>query len=438
VSKRVRVTFGLICAGLPLIAACSRTSAAPAGGGRGGRGGGGGDVPVVVAQVKQQDVPVDIDGIGNVEAYATISVRSQVSGQLTEVHFHEGDMVRKGDLLFTLDARPFEAMLQQAQANYVRDQALLSQAEANLARDAANAEYSQLTAERYAELTARGIISKDQAQQTRASADATKATVNADKAAVASARAQLVAQQAAVDNAKVALGYTVIRSPLDGRSGNLMLKAGNLVTANSTELTTIAQVQPVYVTFSVPATHLPTIKRAMTQGKLSVVATPQDADAQPANGELSFVDNVVDASTDTIKLKGTFPNADRHLWPGQFARIKLRLAILQQATIVPQQALQTGQDGQFVFVVKPDSTVEQRPVTAGQRVNDDVVIAKGLKAGETVVKEGQLRLEQGTKVQRSDTNGTTTGRSGGRGRSGRGGQGGSGGQGATTGSNPGR
>ncbi len=421
VSKRALAICGLVCLGLPLIAACSRTAAAPAGGGRGGRGDGGG-VPVVVAQVKQQDVPVDIDGIGNVEAYATISVRSQVTGQLTDIRFHEGDFVRKGDLLFTLDARPFEAMLQQAQANLTRDQALLSQAEANLTRDAANAEYSQLTAERNAQLAARGILSKDQADQTRASADATKATVNADKAAVASARAQLVAQQAAVDNAKVALSYTVIRSPLDGRSGNLMLKAGNLVTANSTELTTIAQVQPVYVTFAVPATHLPTIKRAMTQGKLPVVATPQDADAKPADGALSFVDNVVDATTDTIKLKGTFRNSDRRLWPGQFARIKLRLAMLEQATVVPQQALQTGQDGQFVFVVKPDSTVEQRPVTAGQRVNDDVVIAKGLQAGETVVKEGQLRLEQGTKVQRSDPSGNTPGgRSGG--RSGRGGGG---------------
>ena len=238
-----------------------------------------------------------------------------------------------------------------------------------------------------------------------------------------------------MDNAKVALGYTVIRSPIDGRTGNLAVKTGNLVTANSTELMTIAQIQPVNVTFAVPATHLPTIKRAMTQHKLPVIATPQDADAQPATGELAFIDNSVDATTDTIKLKATFQNPDRHLWPGQFARVKLRVATLQQATIIPQQALQTGQDGQFVFVVKPDSTVEQRPVTAGQRVNDDVVIEKGLKPGETVVKEGQLRLEQGTRVQRSDSNGNTAGgRSGGRSRSGRGGgQGQGGGQGGSAG-----
>jgi multidrug efflux system membrane fusion protein len=414
---------------LPLLAACSRTAAAPAGGGRGGRGESGG-VPVVVAQVALKDVPVDIDGIGNVEASAMISVRAQVTGQLTEVFFHEGDFVKKGDHIFSLDARPFEAMLQQAQANLVRDEALLSQAEANLTRDASNAEYSQLTAERQALLTTRGILSKDQADQSRAAADATAATVKADKAAIESARAQLAAQRAAVDNAKVALSYTVIRSPINGRTGNLAVKSGNLVTANSTELMTIAQIQPVNVTFAVPATHLPTIKRAMTGGALSVIATPQDADAQPATGALSFIDNAVDATTDTIKLKATFQNPDRHLWPGQFARVKLRLRTLQQATIVPQQALQTGQDGQFVFVVKPDSTVEQRPVTAGQRVNDDVVIEKGLQAGETVVKEGQLRLEQGTRVQRSDPNGNTGGRTGGRGRSGRGGGGRSGGQGA--------
>ena len=419
--KRVVLSSGLVCLTLPLLAACSRTSAAPAGGGRGGREGGGG-VPVVVAQVTQKDVPVDIDGIGNVEAYSTISVRAQVTGQLTDVLFREGDFVKKGDHIFSLDARPFEAMLQQAQANLVRDQALLSQAEANLTRDASNAEYSQLVAERNATLATKGILSKDQADQTRAAADATAATVEADKAAVESARAQLAAQQAAVDNAKVALSYTVIHSPIDGRTGNLAVKSGNLVTANSTELMTIAQIQPVNVTFAVPATHLPTIKRAMTHGTLPVIATPQDADAEPANGALRFIDNAVDATTDTIRLKATFQNPDRRLWPGQFTRVKLRLATLQQATIVPQQALQTGQDGQFVFVVKPDSTVEQRPVTAGQRVNDDVVIEKGLSPGETVVKEGQLRLEQGTKVQRSDTNGTPTGRQGGRGRGGRGGQ----------------
>ncbi len=416
-SNRSLISCAVVCLVFPLLSACNGTSAAPA---RGGRGGGGGAVPVITAQASQKDVPVDIDGIGNVEAYSTISVRSQVTGTLTDVFFHEGDFVKKGDHLFTIDPRPFEAALGQAQANLARDVALLAQAEAQLARDAANAEYSQLSAERTSQLAQRGILSKDQAEQVRAGADATAALVNADKAAVESARAQLVAQQSAVETTKVQLTYTIIRSPIDGRTGNLTVKQGNLVTANSAELITIAQVQPMYVTFSVPAMHLPTIKRHMAEGKLPVVATPQDADAQPASGELTFVDNAVDPSTDSIKLKATFQNLDRRLWPGQFARVKLRLTTIKGATVVPQQAVQTGQDGQFVFVVKADSTADFRPVTIAQRVNDDVVIEKGLKPGETVVTEGQLRLEQGTKVQKSDADGNTAGRAGGRGRGGRG------------------
>jgi multidrug efflux system membrane fusion protein len=417
------------CALLVLgIAGCtSGTSAAGPGGGGRGRGDAGA-VPVVTAKVAEKDVPVDLAAIGNVEAYTSISVRSQVTGQLREAAFHEGDMVKKGQLLFTIDPRPFEAALQQAQASLAKDQALLNQAEAQLSRDAAQAEYQQLTAERQAQLVARGIVSKDTAEQARAGADAIGATVKADKAMIESARAELVSQQAAVDNAKVSLEYTVIRSAIDGRTGNLTVKVGNLVSANQTELMTIAQVQPAYVTFSVPATHLPTIKRHMTDGKLSVVATPQDADAQPADGVLTFVDNNVDMTTDTIKLKGTFPNTDRRLWPGQFARVTLRLETLSHAMVVPSQAVQTGQDGQYVFVVKPDSTVEQRPVTVAQAVDQDVVIAKGVRTGETVVTEGQLRLERGSRV-------TTDLSGGGRGRGGRGGQAGQSGQGGT-GRNP--
>jgi len=203
------------------------------------------------------------------------------------------------------------------------------------------------------------------------------------------------------------------------------VKVGGLVTANQTELMTIARVQPVYVTFTVPAIHLATIKRHKAEGVLSVTAVPQDGDPKGATGALAFVDNAVDMTTDTIKLKATFPNQDRRLWPGQFARVVLRLATLPHAVVVPQQAVQTGQDGQYVFVVKPDSTVEQRPVTPGQRVDQDLVIDKGLKPGEVVVTEGQLRLEQGTRVT-TDT-GATPG-AGARGRGGRGrGQGRSGG-----------
>jgi len=351
-----------------------------------------------------------------------------VTGQLTEVNFAEGDYVKKGDHLFTIDPRPFEAQLDQAMASLKRDEALLSQAEAQLGRDAANAEYAQVASERQAELTDRGIISKDQAQQAGALAEAAAATVKADKASVESAKAQIVSQQAAVNNAKVALSYTIIRSPLDGRTGNLSVKAGNLVSANSTELMTIAQLQPVYVTFAVPAVHLSTIKRHMAQSTLMVTATPQTADAKPADGRLTFVDNGVDATTDTIKLKATFTNRDSELWPGQFSRVVLHLTTLPQAVVVPSEAVQTGQDSQYVFVVKPDSSVEQRPVTTGQRVGEDTVVDKGLKPGETIVREGQLRLEAGTVVQ----TGRGGERGGGRGRGGRGNRGGEGRQGPGT------
>ena len=261
-------------------AGCSGSAASPGGGGRGGRGRGDfGAVPVVVTKVTERDVPVDLAAIGNVEAYTTISVRSQVTGQLESANFREGDFVKKDQLLFTIDKRPFEAALQQAQANLTRDQALLNQAKAQLVRDGANAEYSQLSAERQAALAGRGIVSKDILEQARAQSEATAATVKADRAAVESARAQLVAQQAAVDNAKVQLGYTTIESPINGRSGNLTVKTGNLVSANTTELMTIAQVEPIYVTFSVPALQLATIRERSGKDKILVTVTPQDGSA---------------------------------------------------------------------------------------------------------------------------------------------------------------
>ena len=248
-------------------AACGSGSAAsPAtvgrsgGGGRGGRGGEGAAVPVVTAPVVQKDLPVSLDAIGNVEAYETVSIRSQVTGTVTAVLFHEGDFVKANDQLFTIDQRPFQAQLEQAQANFVRDQALLEQSQAQLARDKAQADYVQLSNQRNSELVERGIISKDAAQQSQAQAAANAAAVKADEAAVASARAQLVAQQAAVENARLQLAYTVIKAPISGRTGNLTMKPGNLVTANTTELTTVAQIEPVYVTFSVPASHLPDIR----------------------------------------------------------------------------------------------------------------------------------------------------------------------------------
>jgi len=362
-------------------------------------------VPVSVAQVGQKDVPREVQVIGNVEAYATIMVKARVSGQLIAVHFREGDYVKKGDRLFSLDPRPFEAQLNQAEANLARDEAQLNLAQANLNRDLAQQKYSQEQSDRFARLFQDGIISKDQAEQTRTSADTISHVVIADQAAVRSAEAAVGAGRAAVSNAKVQLSYTNISSPIDGRTGNLALNEGNLVTANTTDLVTINQIKPVYVTFSAPEANLLDIKRYMSQGKLPVEASPQESSAAKDTGYLSFVDNTVDATTGTIKLKGTFTNEANLLWPGQFVRVALRLTTHANAIVVPNQAVQAGQDGVYVYVVKPDRSVESRAVVTGSRLGQDVVIESGLQAGETIVTEGHLRLAPGMRVQPRDSKG---------------------------------
>jgi multidrug efflux system membrane fusion protein len=377
----------------------------------------GGDVPVLVATAAKRDVPVEVQVIGNVEAYSTISVRAQVTGQLTASYFHEGDFVHKGDKLFSIDPRPLEAAYNQALANVSRDQASLGQAEANLARDSANLKYAEDQAKRYADLFKGGVVSRDQAEQLRAGADAQAQAVNADRAAIESAKAAIAASKATAENAHVQLSYTEIPSPIDGRTGNLTVKTGNVVTANNMELMTINQVEPIYVTFSVPEAQLTAIKRYMAQGKLPVAARPQDADpSEDDHGMLTFIDNAVDMTTGTIKLKGTFPNAGHKLWPGQFVRVTLRLTTQKDAVVVPNEAIQTGQNGQFVYVVKPDRSVESRDVTAGARVGQDMVVNQGLEVGETVVTEGQLRLAPGSKVVVRDGRGGGGG--GGRGKRG--------------------
>ncbi len=390
---------------------CAGTASSETKQGQRRRGAMEGAAPVVVATAVQKSVPVEIAAVGNVEAYSTISVRGQVSGQLTKVYFHEGDFVKKGDLLFEIDPRPLEAAVKQAEATLARDTAALHQYEANLARDMANERYAKSQAERYGTLFRDGVMSKDQMEQTSSAADALSQAVAADRAAIESAKADIAAARATLENARVQLSYTQIRSPIDGRTGNLTVKQGNVITAGSTELMTVNQVQPIYVTFSVPEMHLPAIKRYMAQGRLQVMARAQENDAQPEVGYLTFIDNAVDPSTGTIKLKGTFANPERRLWPGQFVRVTLRLTTKDDAIVIPNQAVQTGQDGTFVYVVKPDRTVESRPVTTGGRVDQDLVIEKGLRAGEVVVTEGQLRLAPGSRVQfRDDRPGGPAGR----------------------------
>jgi multidrug efflux system membrane fusion protein len=396
--RRHYLGFVLILSMVLCLAGCTgSTTASSPGGGKGGKKGGG-DVPVTVTKAIHKNVPVETQVIGNVEAYSTISVKAQVGGELTAVSFKEGDFVKKGDLLFEIDRRPYEAAVDQAVANVARSEAAFVQAQAQLARDEAQARYAQAQAARYNKLFEVGIISKDQAEQLSANADAVVQGVAADKAAIVSARATVVAGQAAVETARVQLSYLRIYSPIDGRTGNLNLKLGNVVTANTVDLVTINQVEPIYVTFGVPEAQLPTIKRYMAEQKLMVRAQPQDQAAREESGLLTFVDNNVDATTGTIKLKGTFDNHNRQLWPGQFVRVTLRLTTQANAVVVPNQAIQTGQNGSFVFVVKEDRTVESRPVTTGVRVDQEMVVEKGLEAGEVVVMEGQLRLAPGSRV----------------------------------------
>jgi multidrug efflux system membrane fusion protein len=406
-AEQARRTFrwcGFVVVAAALVAAgCSGGGTASADS-KGGKGGGGkkkGDMvaPVTVARVTQRDVPVEVQVIGNVEAYSTIVVRSQVGGELTKVSFKEGDYIKQGDLLFSIDRRQLEAQLSQAEANYSKAKASLGQSQANLARDTAQQQYLQSQAERFARLVKEGVLSKEQGEQAYSSAAAMSETINADRAAIESAKADIAATKAAADNLRVQLTYTEIRSPINGRTGNLMVKQGNLVAANSADLVTINQIQPIYVTFAVPEQQLKSVKTYMAQGKLLVTATPQDDPSGKESGYLTFVDNAVDQATGTIKLKGTFQNEDMKLWPGQFVRVVLRLTTQPNAIVVPNQAVQSGQDGSYVYVVKPNSTVEVRPVTTGARVEEDLVIEDGLQAGETVVTEGQLRLSPGVRVR---------------------------------------
>jgi len=384
---------------IPVLLAVGCTSKNPGNGFPGGKGkGGGGPVPITVATVVQRDVPIEIQVVGNVEAYSTITVKSQVTGQLLSVRFREGDYVKAGELLFTIDRRPLEAQIRQAEATLSRNLAQAKQAEANLAKDQAQQIYLRAQADRYSKLTQEGIISKDQNDLIQANYSAINQAIEADRAAIDSARADAGATRASIENLKVQLSYTAIHSPIGGRTGNLNVKQGNLVTANTTELMTINQVQPIYVTFAVPEARLADIKQHMAGGRIEVFVTGQDGNPAPERGVVTFVDNSVDTTTGTIKVKATLPNTDRRLWPGQFVRVTVRLATRANAALVPNQAVQTGQEGAYVYVVKQDNTVESRRVVTSVRVDQDLVVDQGLTPGETVVLEGQLRLAPGMKV----------------------------------------
>jgi multidrug efflux system membrane fusion protein len=384
---------------LLFLAGCGTSGTSEGAGKKKGKKGGDAAAPVVTARVIRKDVPVDVTAVGNVEAYNTISIRPQVNGQLMKVFIEEGDYVREGQKLVEIDPRPLQAQVAQAEAQLAKDRAQLQQANANLARDVANEKYAREQAARYVSLFEQGVVSKDDRERFSSNADSLTQSVQADQAAIESAKAQIQADQASLDSIRLQLGFTTISAPIDGRLGNIAVKAGNIINANQTDLMSLAQVAPIYVTFSVPEPRLPEIRRFMGSGnRLPVEAKSQDESGEGERGELTFIDNNVDATTGTIKLKGTFHNADRKLWPGEFVSVSMRLTLQPNALIVPSAALQTGQDGTYIYVVKEDMTVEMRPVTAGLRVNDILVIDKGLREGEIVVTEGQLRLAPGSKV----------------------------------------
>ena len=329
-------------------------------------------MPVTVADVVQKTMPVEVHAVGTVQAYSTVSVKAQVEGTLAKVAFKEGQEVKKGDLLFQIDPRPFEAQLKQTEANLARDMALLDNA--------------RLQVTRYQDLVQKEYVSREQYEQFRATAASLEGTVLGD--------------QANIETAKLQLDYCTIRSPIDGVTGSVLVHTGNLVKANDADhpLLVINQIRPIYVEFFLPASNLSEIRKYHGTKALDVEAGPPDG-GLPARGLLTFLDNTVDAATGTIQLKAVFPNSDKTLWPGQFVNVTLTLTTQPDAIVVPTQAIQTGQKGQYVFVVKSDATVESRPVAVGNAIDDETVIEKGLGPGEQVVTDGQLRLTPNVKVE---------------------------------------
>lgn len=327
-------------------------------------------VPVVVGTVVQKEVPLQLHTVGTVEALNTVVIKPQTAGLLLQAHFHEGQNVKKGELLFTIDKRPQEADLAEAQAN--------------LAKDIAQAKTARELAARYENLVKKDYVTKEQYDQVRTNAEALAASADAD--------------QAAVQNARLQLSYCEIRSPIDGRTGNMMVHPGNVVKANETEMVQIHQTHPVYVTFAVPEENLSSIREHNAKSNLKVKVTDKSGN-NPVTGSLAFINNEVDRTTGTIQLKGLFENDGNVLWPGEFTNVTLTLSTRPNAIVVPSQAVESGQNGTYVYVIKADKTAEVRPVTPGDTVGQETIIEKGVKPGETVVTDGQLRLLPGAKVE---------------------------------------
>jgi membrane fusion protein, multidrug efflux system len=356
------VSLALLLAVLLAVASCSGEKKPPAQP----------PVPVLVAQVVAKDVPVELKAIGNVEAYQTVGIKARVGGQITQVNFQQGQDVNKGDLLFVIDPRPSEAALRQAEANLAKDRALANKAQAD--------------ARRYAELIKKQFVSQQEYDQAKATAESLAAVVKAD--------------EVAVQNAKLQLSYCYIHAPISGRTGNLKADLGNLIKADADNpMVVINQIQPIYVSFAAPEANLSQVRKYMAQEKVPVAARISGEEQHWEEGVLTFVNNTVDQATGTILCRGTFANQDKRLWPGLFVNVVVKFTIQKGAVVVPSQAIQTSQEGQFVFVVQSDLSAEVRPVVVDRTFDGEVIVKQGLQPGERVVTDGQLRLVKGAKVE---------------------------------------
>ena len=408
--------FIIVTVSLPALTGCTNKAASP--------GFERPPAPVTVADAAMQDVPVYLDAIGKTVARETVAIQPQVSGRIVQIHFTDGANIRKGDLLFTIDPRPLQAALSEAQANVTKGIALRKQAEANLNRDLATAKWNALQVKRYQQLVTAGVVPREQYEQLAATADASNATVEADRAAVHSAEESIKADNAAVERAKVDLSYCYIKSPIDGRAGQRLVDIGNVVnpggsggnnvsssaTSNgppSNALLVIERLDPIYADFTVSQNDLSKVQEEMRAGTLKTEVRLPDA-TDPVAGTLTFLDNSVQNQTGQVSLRATVPNSDRRFWPGRFVNIRLVLNTIRGAVLVPATAPQMSAKGSYVYVVKQDLTVDQRPVTLGQRQGDQIVIEQGVQPGERVVTNGQVGVTPGGKVRIETPNANPT------------------------------
>ena len=366
--------------------------------------------PVTVAAAVSQDVSNYLDSLGKIVARETVAIQPQVSGRIMQIHFADGANVRRGQLLFTIDPRPFEANLKQAQANLSRDVAMKKQAEANLAREVAREKWGLTQVERYRTLVEQGVVASEQYQQLRADYDTLRANTEAARATVRSAEETIKVNNAAIETARVQLSYCYIHSPIDGRAGQRLVDVGNVVnpgggtggdsnsTTPSNALLVIERLNPIYADFTISQNNLSAVQQQMREGTLRAEVRMPDTNDEAVFGQLTFVDNAVQNETGQVTLRATLPNPDQRFWPGRFVNVRLVLSTVQSAVLVPSSAPQMSATGSYVYVVKPDSTAEQRQVTLGQRQGELIVVEKGVAAGEQVVTDGQLGVTPGGKV----------------------------------------